>query len=313
MALSSDSGGSMLQQHSSRDNAIEDPKSFYTDILLSRMISAANSAAVLAAASNATSVNSLISSKLSSMSSSPIENGHPGTSSRALELSNSTKANKKLSFSVDSLLTSKEKSLNTESIIKEEVISINKQSLKLTEEERAEEEEDLEVDGNESSDLEDGINGENEEDNITIDEEKEARFRIGSMYNSHDSSNQDTDFARKIAVPKPIIPVSQLPDIKTPPNLLAGIAQAMAIAQAANAAASSRFPSLPSSVTITGKPHSSDTPIQTNGLLRPNSGVPSPHLPPGFPLPMGSRPPFFGTYLYYIILTTPFVNLGYRN
>ena len=86
MALSSDSGGSVLQQHSSKENAIEDPKSFYTDLLLSRMISAANSAAAFAATGNATSVNSLASSKFNSMSSSEIENIHNGTSTRSLEL-----------------------------------------------------------------------------------------------------------------------------------------------------------------------------------------------------------------------------------
>ena len=292
MALSSDSGGSILQQHNSRDNAIEDPKSFYTDILLSRMISAANSAAALAAAGNATtSVNSLASSKLNSMSSSKIENGLAGTSTRSLELTNNTKANKKLSFSVDSLLTSKERSINTENVVKLE------DHTKLGEEERAEEEEDLEVDGNENSDLEDDVIGDNEEDNITIDEEKEAKLRTGSAYNSFEASNRVEDFANKIAIPKPLIPVSQLPNANNPPNILASIAQAMAVAAAANAAASSRFPSLPSSVSIPGKPHSPDSlSISTNGLLRPNSGVPSSHLPPGFPMPLGTRPPFLGNH-----------------
>ena len=291
MALSSDSGGSVLQQHSSKENAIEDPKSFYTDLLLSRMISAANSAAAFAATGNATSVNSLASSKFNAMSSSEIESRHNGTSTRSLELTNNTKPNKKLSFSVDSLLTSKERSINPQNVVKHEG------DLKLADEERAEEEEDLEVDGNESSDLDDGINDQHEEDNITIDEEREAKLRIDSAYNTSEISNRDEDLANKIAIPKPLIPVTQLPNMNNPPNILASIAQAMAVAAAANAAASSRFPSIPSSVAMAGKPHSSDTAsMQTNGLVRPNTGIPSSHLPPGFPLPIGSRPPFLGKY-----------------
>ena len=135
------------------------------------------------------------------------------------------------------------------------------------------------------------------EDNVTIDEEKEAKFRMGLSYKSHETSSRDQEIANKIAIPKPLIPVSQLSSISTPPNLLAGIAQAMAVAAAANAAANSRLTSLPSSIGLPGKPHSSDTAsIQTNGLLRPNSGLGPSHLPPGFPLSMGSRPPFLGKY-----------------
>ena len=278
MALSSDSGGSMLRQHCAGDNKIEDSKSFYTDILLSRMISAANSAAALAAAGNSTSVNPLTSTKLNSFSPNQIENGYAGTSSRTMEIANNTKPNKKLSFSVDSLLTNKEKRLTSESIVKHG-------------EERAEEEEDLEGDGDESSDLEEGVNGENVEDNVTIDEEREAKFRIGSSYKSHETSTREEELGHTIAIPKPLIPVSQIPNMSTPPNLLAGIAQAMAVAAAANAAANSRLTSLSSSI---GVPGTNTSPIQTNGLLRPNAGMVPSHLPPGFPLPIGSRPPFLG-------------------
>merc|ERR1712012_1038154 len=128
------------------------------------------------------------------MSSSEIENIHNGTSTRSLELANNTKPNKKLSFSVDSLLTSKKRSINPRNVVKHEG------DLKLADEERAEEEEDLEVDGNEGSDLDDDIKGQHEEDNITIDEEREAKLRIDSAYNTSEISNRDEGLANRIAI-----------------------------------------------------------------------------------------------------------------
>ena len=302
MTLSSDNAASMLQQHCSGDPVREDQKSFYTDILLSRMISAANSAAALAAAANSASISPLRTQTLTSISSSKLNIEDVDPSTRTLELTNNIKPNKKLSFSVDSLLTSKEKKacMTSEDEEKHENSSKDKKSSKLTEEERAEEEEDLEVDdGEENYDLKNGSIAENDEENITIDERSEAKHSLSLRFNHHESSTEGEMPSSRLAIPKPLIPVSNLPNMNASHNLLAGIAQAMAAAAAANAAANSRYNSLSPNVSITDKTSLSESStMPTNSLLRTHSGLTAPHLPPGFPLAaIGSRPSFLGKYI----------------
>jgi hypothetical protein len=301
MTVSPDNANSMLQQHCNGDPVREDQKSLYTDILISRMISAANSAAALAATAKATSNIPLSASTLTSVSSTKLETSDSGTSSRSLVLTNNTKTTKKLSFSVDSLLTNKvrKSSISSEGLVKRRSTFGDKKSAHLTEEERAEEEEDLEVDGDEICDSKNGDIGEDEEEKTWLSERLFANHRIAPNFTHYATSNGDEASSARLAIPKPLIPVSHLPPMNTSPNLLAGLAQAMAVAAAANAAANSRYNALTPTVSLSEKSlFSESSTITTNSLLRTNSGLHTPYLPPGFPLgTLGSRPSFQGEYI----------------
>ena len=294
MAMSSDNAGSMFQQHCSGELVREDQKSFYKDILLSRMISAANSAAALAAATKTASINSLSASSLTAIASNIEDSDEAGISSNSLDLTNNKKQNKKLSFSVDSLLTGKEKAA---SIVSKGLATlshdlVNYPHKKTLEEERAEEEEDLEVDNEEKDVSTNEDIADNQEETISVGEHSEDELRQSSSFLHYGTSNGDEESSSRLVVPKPLIPVSHIPNITSSPNLLAGIAQAMAAA----AAASSRYNSLSHGVSSSYNSRPSESPTTAaNSLFRQNSGLPTPHISPGFSLgAIGSRPSFLG-------------------
>ena len=140
MTASPDSTRIMLQQHCNQNPVREDQNSVYTGFPISKMISAANSAAALSATSKATYNNPLSASTLAPVSSTKFESSGFGTSSMSLELTNNTKTIKKLSFSSNTLMTSKERksSIFSEGVENRRTTFPDKKSVKLLEKERAE-------------------------------------------------------------------------------------------------------------------------------------------------------------------------------
>ena len=302
MALSSDNASSIVQQHCNGDPLRENHKTLYTDILLSRMISAANSAAALAASTNKPIISPLSNSSLTTGAPNKLGSDDFEKSSRSLDAKDNTKANKKLSFSVDSLLTSKK---SKTSLISQGIANLNNtvattKSQKLLANQRAEEEEDLQVDGEENDESNDADSADANEEDIRMNEEFEDDLRQNVRRNSYGTISSDEIRSSGIVVPKPVIPTSpHLQNMNPSSNLIAGIAQAMAAAAAASAAAAnSRYNPLSQTTSLYNKPSVSDSvTTAANSLLRANAGLTSPYIPPGFPLSnMGARPSFLGKY-----------------
>ena len=85
MALSSDNTSSIVQQHCNGDSLRENHKTLYTDILLSRMISAANSAAALAASTNKPIISPLSNSSLTMGAPNKLDSDDVEKSSKSLD------------------------------------------------------------------------------------------------------------------------------------------------------------------------------------------------------------------------------------
>ena len=302
MALSSDNASSIVQQHCNGDSLRENHKTLYTDILLSRMISAANSAAALAASTNKPIISPLSNSSLTMGAPNKRESDDFEKSSKSLDVKDNTKTNKKLSFSVDSLLTSKK---SKTSLIYQGIANLNStvattKSQELLGKQQAEEEEDLEVDGEENDESNDADSADANEEDITINEEFEDDLRQNVRTNSYGTISSDERRSSGIVVPRPVIPTSPLLQNMNPSsNLIAGIAQAMAAAAASAAAANSRYNPLSQTTSLYNKPNVSESvTTAANSILRANAGLTSPHIPPGFPLgSMGTRPSFLGKYI----------------
>ena len=308
MALSSDIASSLLQQHCSGDSVREEQKLLYTDIILSRMLSAANSAAALAAATNGASISNLSISPQRPASHGGVdgeESADLRPSSGCLELTNNAKKNKKLSFSVDSLLTTKDKSANIvfKGFTNLEKNFNDKHSRRILDKKLAEEEEDFEIDSENAYDEDRDDVVTNEQENISVDDqEMEDERKHGLNSNNYGSSKGAEASSSKLVVPRPIIPVSQLPVMNSPPNLMAGIAQAMAVAAAANAAASSRYNLMCPTISVSDKSLCLESSATENGSVWTKSSLPTPLPPPGYPLGITSpRPSFLGKQIHSYI------------
>ena len=142
-------------------------------------------------------------------------------------------------------------------------------------------------------------NGEDEEDvmdneeDISVDELSEDGSRTEGDFSCNSAFETKTTSASKLEMPRPLIPLPNTSAMSPSPDIIAGIAQAMAVAAAA---ANTRYSSFSPPVPPTTNPLQSLQPGK-NSIWTPttNAGSKAPPLPTGFPMPFpGIRHPFMG-------------------